>query len=332
MSELACYTRVCGIDLAKESLELRVRTPDADLALALGYDDSDCDRVVELCQKHQIQIVVVEATGGLQRKLALALVQAAIPVAIINPGRIRHYALAEGMIAKTDKVDARIIALFALKIAPKPTSVRNAQQEQLARLAARKAQLTWARVDEANRLQQEGDAQALASIQRHLKFLAKEIEKMDQQLDALITADVTLQSKVEAADTVLGVGRASAVALIVNMPELGTMTGKQAASLAGVAPFAKESGTSVGERHIQGGRAPVRSVLYMCTLTAVRCEGKLRDFYQKRLQAGHCKMEALTACMRKLLVIINARVRDTLLALNAATPQGQGGVAIAAGG
>jgi transposase len=317
MSELAFYTRVCGIDLAKESLELRIRTPDADLAVSLGYDDADCDRVVELCRQHLVQIVVVEATGGLQRRLALALVKAAIPVAIINPGRIRHYALAEGMMAKTDKVDARIIALFALKIAPKPTSVRNAQQEQLARLAARKAQLIWAKVDETNRLQQEGDADALGSIQRHLKFLKKELDRVDRRLDALICADVTLQSKVEAADTVLGVGRASAVALIVNMPELGTLTGKQAASLAGVAPFAKESGKSVGERHIQGGRAPVRSVLYMCTLTAVRCEGKLRDFYEKRIKAGHCKMEALTACMRKMLVIINARVRDTLLALKA---------------
>src|SRR5512133_478101 len=112
MSELACYTRVCGIDLAKETLELRIRTPDADLAVSLDYDAAGCDRVVALCRQHQIQLVVLEATGGLQRKLALALVQAAIPVAIINPSRSRHYALAEGMMAKTDKVDARILALF----------------------------------------------------------------------------------------------------------------------------------------------------------------------------------------------------------------------------
>lgn len=332
MSELLRYTRVCGIDLAKTSLQLHLVTPETAVSRSLDYDDAGCQQVVELCRKQQIQIVVLEATGGLQRQLAVALTEASIPLAILNPSRIRHYALAEGMIAKTDKVDAAILAGFALKIVPKPTRVRTAQQEQLARLSARKSQLTWAKVDESNRLLQESDADAIASLRRHLKFLGKEIARVDQQLEDLIQADPALQAKVAAADTLVGVGRASAVALIVQMPELGTLSGKQAGSLAGVAPFAKESGTTVQERHIQGGRAPVRSILYMCTLTAVRCAGKLRDFYQTLLKAGKCKMVALTACMHKMLTILNARVRDAILALAASTPQGSGGVAAAAGG
>lgn len=332
MSEVLCYTRVCGIDLAKTSLQLHLVVPEAAVSKSVDYDAAGCQQVVELCQKHQVQIVVMEATGGLQRKLALALVQAGIPLAILNPTRIRHYALGEGMIAKTDKVDAAIIASFALKIAPGPTALRTAQQEQLARLAARKSQLTWMKVDELNRQQQECAPESLGSIRRHLRFLDKELARVDQQLEALIQADPALQAKVEAADTMVGVGRASAVALLVQMPELGTLGGKQAGSLAGVAPFAKESGTSIKERHIQGGRAPVRSILYMCTLTAVRCAGKLRDFYQTLLKAGKCKMVALTACMHKLLTIVNARVRDAIRALAASTPQGSGGAAAAAGG
>lgn len=332
MSELLCYHCVCGVDLGKTSFQLHLVTPETTLSKTLDYTDAACEQVAELCRKHQTQIVVMEATGGLQRKLALKLAEATIPVAVINPARIRHHALGEGLIAKTDKVDARLIAHFALKIAPRPTALRSAQQEQLARLAARKSQLTWAKVDEQNRLQQEQDADAIASIRRHLKFLEKEIARLDRQLEALIQQDPALLAKVEAADTMIGVGKASAIALLVQMPELGTLNCKQAGSLAGVAPFARDSGKTIGDRHIQGGRAPVRSILYMCTLTAVRCEGKIQDYYRKLLQAGKCKMVALTACMHKMLVIINARIRDTLLALKASIPQGQVGVAIAAGG
>lgn len=332
MSELLHYTRVTGVDLGKTSFQLHLVTPDTTLSKTFDYTDAGCQEAADLCRKHQIQIVVLEATGGLQRKLALALSAAGLAVAVINPTRIRHYAMAEGLIAKTDKVDARIIASFALKIAPKPTALRSAQQEQLARLAARKRQLTWAKVDEDNRLQQEQDADALLSIQRHLKFLAKEIARLDQQLQALIEQDPELLAKVEAADTMTGVGPASARALLVQMPELGTLNCKQVGSLAGVAPFAKDSGKSIGDRHIQGGRAPVRSILYMCALTAVRCEGKIRDFYLRLLEAGKCKMAALTACMHKMLVIINARVRDAMRAYQLSTPQVKVGVAAAAGG
>ena len=254
-----------------------------------------------------------------------------IPVAVMNPARVRHYALAEGLMAKTDKVDARLIALFALKIAPLPTAIRSDQMQHLSRLLARKDQLTKYKVAEENRVGQETDPTLLKSIQRMLRSVQKEIAKIDDLLEELVEEDPALQCKAAAADSVTGVGRASAVALVVNMPELGTISNKSASALAGLAPIANESGKMIGERHIAGGRKSVRGTLYMCALSAIRYDEKIRSFYQKLLAAGKCKMKALTACMRKMLVIINARAREALAALTP-TSKGQVGVAAAAGG
>ena len=319
MSEILSYQRACGVDVAKDTLEGRITAGDVDTGFCVPNSSEGIARLIELCRKHQVQIVLMEATGGLQRPLSLALVEAQIPVAVINPVRIRHYALAEGLIAKTDKVDARVITLFALKIAPAASHIRDQQQEQLLRQATRRAQLMGCKVAEENRLQQEADAHALKSIKRHLKFLEKEIGQIDRRLDELVKQDPLLQCKAQAADSACGVGRVSAVALVVNMPELGTLNSRQAAKLAGLAPINHDSGKVIGQRHIAGGRSAVRSTLYMCTLTAIRHEGKIRDCYLRLLEKGKCKMQAITACMRKLLVIINARVREAMAARNCAT-------------
>ena len=151
MSDLLSYQRVCGIDISKETLDVRALAGDVDSGFTVGNNAAGFARIIELCLKHQIQIVVLEATGGLQRKLAVALVEAAISVAIINPSRIRYYALAEGLMAKTDKVDARLIAFFALKIAPRATALRTELQEELAGLSSRKSQLNKTRTAEENR-------------------------------------------------------------------------------------------------------------------------------------------------------------------------------------
>jgi transposase len=216
--------------------------------------------------------------------------------------------------AKTDKVDARLIALFALKIAPSPTAIRSQEQEEMSCLLTRKGQLLKCKVAEENRLQQQASVMVQKSIQRMLKFVAKEIAQIDERLEQLVRQDPLLECKAQAADTMTGVGRASAVALVLSMPELGTLSGKGASALAGVAPFNKDSGKVIGERHIFGGRSSVRSVLYMCTLSAIRYDQKIKAFYQRLLAAGKCKMKALTACMHKLLVIVNARVREALAA------------------
>lgn len=311
---IVSYQRVCGVDVAKESLEVRLMAGDTDLSFSVVNDVAGFSRIIELCRKHQVQIVVMEATGGYQRPLARELVSAEIAVAVINPARIRHYALSEGLIAKTDKVDAQIIAMYALKIAPQPTRLRSDLQEELACLINRKAQLIKCQVAEENRSGQQANAMVLQGLKRHLKFISREIEKIDVRLDELVRQDPELRCKAEAADAVKSVGRASAVALVVTMPELGTLKSKQASSLAGLAPFNKDSGKQTGERHILGGRPMVRSVLYMCTLSAICHDAKIKSFYRRLLAAGKCKMKALTACMRKLLVIVNARIREALAA------------------
>jgi transposase len=328
MSEKISYTRVCGIDVAKATLAVHVVSEDQRRSLSVENAPEGFARIIKLCQKQQVQLVVFEATGGYQRRLAEALVQAQLPIAVLNPARIRHYALGEGKMAKTDQVDARIIADFALKLAPKPTALRSKQQEQLASLVARKGQLVKFQVAEENRIQQQADLILQQSFKRNLAFLKKEIARIDRELEKLVQADAELELKAQTADQVKSVGRDSAVLLVASLPELGTLTHKQIAALAGLAPIAKDSGKLSGERHIAGGRPVVRSILYMCTLSAICYEPRIKSFYQRLLQAGKCKMKAFTACMHKLLVILNARVRDAL----AAAPTGQGGAAIAAGG
>jgi transposase len=310
--QTASFQRVCGIDVSKHTLDAHWCTPDGQRALKLAYDAQGLQQIVQLCLQQQIQLVVVEASGGLQRQLVVALAQAAVPVAVVNPLRIRHFALAEGQIAKTDPLDARLICLFGLRMAPAPTPVRSDKDEKIARLVARRGQLMQAKVAEDNRQQQEADADNLKSIAQHLRFLQRQLQQLDRKLDRLVRQHEQLASKAELADQMTGIGRVSAVALVVSLPELGTMNRKRIASLAGLAPYNDDSGTHLGRRSIHGGRASARQALYMPTLTAIRYEGPIQRMYQRLLAAGKCKMQALTACMRKMLTILNARIAEAL--------------------
>jgi transposase len=307
---MAAYQRVCGIDVAKETLEVCLLGGDQPRRLSPSNDARGFAEITTFCQKQQVQIVVLEATGGYQRALVRALAEAKLPVAVVNPGRVRHYALAEGLLAKTDQVDAQMIAGYGLKLVPKPTALRTAEQQELQALVARKAQWLQGKVAEENRLQQSSSAFVRQGIGRHLRLIEREIGKLDARLDELVEQDPQLQEKAKAADSVKGVGRASAVALVSLMPELGSLTRRQVASLAGLAPFNQDSGKQSGPRHIFGGRAPVRTVLYMCVLSVIRREGVLKSFYDRLIENGKCPMQAITAAMRKLLVIVNARIRE----------------------
>src|SRR6185436_879614 len=183
-------------------------------------DPQGIEKIIALCLQQQVQIVVVEATGGLQRMLMVALDKAGIALAVINPARIRHFANAEGQLAKTDPLDARIISLFALKMSPAPMKVRDDHDEKIARLVARRDQLIGAKVAELNRLQQELDPDVLNSIEKHLRWLNKEIGQIDRKLDKLVKANQPLEQKAKIADELAGIGRVSAVALVVSLPEL----------------------------------------------------------------------------------------------------------------
>jgi len=314
------YQRVCGIDISKQSLDVHLRTPETETQLKVDYDPQGIQKIIALCLQQQVQIVAVEATGGLQRTLVVALDKAGIALAVINPARIRHFANAEGQLAKTDPLDAQIISLFALRMSPPPMKVRDDQQEKIARLATRRDQLISAKVAEDNRFQQESDPDVLNSIEKHLRWLKKEIGQIDRKLDKLVQASKPLEEKVKIADAMVGIGRVSAVALVVSLPELGRLNRRKIAALAGLAPYNDDSGTVHGKRCIHGGRASVRQALYMPTLTATRYEGKIREMYLRLVSRGKCKMVALTACMRKMLGIINARVAESLLDASTANP------------
>jgi transposase len=316
MPEFIAYERVCGIDVAKLSLQVCILA-DTTLSFSIPNGPLGFRRLVHLCLKHRVQIVTLEATGGLQRPVTLALLQAHIPVAVINPFRIHHYAISEGILGKTDSVDAHTIATFTLKIRPEPTPVRSELQEHLARLTARKTQLTHMKVAEENRLHQESDREVLRGIKKFLRILDREIASTDSLLEKAVETDPELLAKVQTADATTGVGRSSAITLIVTMPELGTLTSGQAGALAGLAPFNRDSGQTTGERHIFGGRVAIRSTLYLCALSAIRYAPEIRQMYQRLLQAGKCKMKALVACMHKMIIIINARIRDALAARRA---------------
>jgi transposase len=300
------------VDVSKQHLDCQLIKPAWSRKLKVGYDPAGIARLADTCVEHQIQIVVLEASGGLERQLVKGLHEAGIAVAVINPARIRYFALSEGQMAKTDPLDADLIARFGLQKCPRPTAVRDDRDEQLARLSARRGQLVQMKVAEENRLEQECEPLVVKSLEKHLRVLNREIKQIDRKLDELVAQHEELEPKARIADEMTGIGRVSAVALVVSLPELGKLNRKKIAALAGLAPYNHDSGGHSGPRSIHGGRASVRAALYMPTLTAIRFEGKIKRFYLRLLERGKCKMQALTACMRKMLIILNARVAEAL--------------------
>ena len=326
--------RVCGVDVSKLSLDAHFvscgesrpgeNRPDEshgrEQALKVDYDDAGMKKLIEHCVRRRVQLVVLEASGGVQRRLHLALHGAGIAVAVANPARIRHFANAQGQLAKTDPLDARMIANFALRMSPVVTPPRSAADEAIAHLNSRRSALVKDMVAEKNREESESEPDCLKSIARHIKWLERDIAQIDKKLDKLVSKQEELERKARLADEITGIGRVSAVALVVSMPELGRVNRRQAAALAGLAPYNDDSGQRRGKRSIHGGRTRLRTALYMPTLTAIRYPGKIQEMYQRLLARGKCKMQALTACMRKLLIMVNARVAQALATKDLTNP------------
>jgi transposase len=256
-------------------------------------------------------LVVAESTGGLERTLVSGLHQAAIPVAIVNPRKVKGFAIALGK-AKTDKLDAEVIARFAqsLKLQPQPMIAASAQQ--LSDLIHRRQQLVDIQVAEKNRLSRASKV-VQTDIEDHLKHLEQRIESLNQHIQTLGQQQADWQRKDTILRSVKGIGSVTAALCLVELPELGQLSEKQIARLVGVAPLNHDSGKHTGKRRIAGGRTRVRCGLYMATLVATRHNPVIRDFYQRLLARGKLKLVALVACMRKLLVILNAMIRDNSL-------------------
>lgn len=303
--------RCCvGIDVAKDSFQAAC-CPGTD-NISFSYDAAGLKALLEWLATLSVDVIVLEATGGYQRRLVAALAAAQYTVVVSNPRQIRDFGKSRGRLAKTDPLDAHLIADFAHTIRPQVRPLPSESQQRLSALVARRVQLVAMRTQEQNRLGQVADKDLAKSLTRTLKQLAKEIEKIEALIESTLEACPKQAAKVAILEENKGLGKISSVALVATLPEIGTLTGRQMTALAGLAPYNCDSGAYKGSRHIWGGRAAARCSLYMVALTAIRCDDKFRTFYQGLLQRGKKKKVALTAVMRKILVQLNAKVRDAL--------------------
>ena len=295
-----------GIDIAKDRLDLET-CPHPE-PWHTTNDAQGINQVIERMHALTPALIVLEATGGYERALAAALASEGLPVAVVNPRQVRDFARATGQLAKTDAIDAKMLALFAERIRPEVRPLPEAQQQALAALVARRRQLLEMLQAERNRLSMAHKA-VQAELRTHIRFLEKRLDKANRALQEAIEASPVWRAKEDLLRSVPGVGPVLSATLLAELPELGRLSGRQIAALVGVAPFNRDSGQLRGQRCIWGGRVSVRCALYMGTLVAVRHNPVLRLFYEQLLKRGKAKKVALVACMRKLLVILNAMMK-----------------------
>lgn len=297
-----------GIDVSKQSLDVVVRP--ANEAFCLPRDDNGIAALVARLAALSPARIVLEATGGFEQAVAAALAAAGLPVVVVNPRQVRDFARALGQLAKTDAIDAKVIALFAERVAPPIRPLRDAETRLLDELVTRRRQLIEMIVAEGNRARQLTSAPLKSRIERHRAALQKELSEIERELDHTIRSTPIWCETHALLTSVPGVGDTLARTIIAELPELGTLDRRKAAALVGVAPFNRDSGKWRGRRSVWGGRAAVRAVLYMGAVTAARCNPVLQAFYRRLVETGKPKKLALTAVMRKLVAILNAILRD----------------------
>lgn len=300
-------TQFVGIDVSKALLDVAVRPSGETWQVA-----NDAAGVAELGGRLRILgevLVVCEATGGFERVVVAALAAVQVPIVVANPRQVRDFARATGQLAKTDRIDAAILALFAERVHPTPRPLPDEAAQLLDALLTRRRQLLEMLVAEKNRL---GFAPPPLhqSLRQHIRWLERQLDTVTGALAKAIEASPVWRTQDDLLQSVPGIGPIVSATLLGELPELGTLTHKQIATLAGLAPLARDSGTLRGKRMVWGGRAPVRTALYMAALCGRRWNPQLRAFYDRLLEAGKPKKVALIACARKLLTILNAMVRD----------------------
>lgn len=295
-----------GIDVSKAYLDVAVHGP-AQLWRVANSDVGIAELIPQL-QALQPTLIVLEASGGLELVLVAELAAAHLPVVVTNPRRVRNFARATGRLAKTDKLDAQMLAHFAAALRPTQRPLPTAQAEHLTALLTRRRQIVDMLTMEQNRLHTVRPPMR-PDITEHLMWLREKLAKLDTEIDDFIHGSPLWSDTDALLQSVPGVGPITASTIVALLPELGTLNRQEIAALVGLAPIAKESGKKQGKRRIFGGRAPVRSVLYMAALVATKHNPVIKRFYQHLLTQGKEKKVALTACMRKLLVILNAMVR-----------------------
>jgi transposase len=296
-----------GIDVSKDRLDVAVLGEKQPWQVDNASDGIDC--LVKQMVDVQPELIVVEATGGYQRAVVEALLAAGLAVAVVNPARVRQFARACGLLAKTDKLDAGVLAVFGQRVQPRRYEGKSEAGKQLSALLVRRKQLEEMLKAEQNRLRMISP-NLRGSLERSIAFLKQEKKSLDAYIQQFIQAQPAWQEQTEILGSAPGVGRVTCATLLAELPELGKMDRRKIASLVGVAPMNFDTGKKRGYRKTKGGRGGVRSVLYMATLVATRRNPVIRAQYQQLLKRGKEKKVALTACMRKFLTILNAMLRD----------------------
>jgi transposase len=297
-----------GIDVSKDRLDVHVQ-PSGE-AFIVARDDEGIAELTRRLLAQAPRLVALEATGGLQVKVAAALAAAGVPVAIVNPRQVRDFAKSTGQLAKTDRLDARAIALFAEAVKVEPRPLPDAATQALQALVARRRDLVEMRVAERNRLRQAAAGFVRNDLEAGIAALDKRLEAIDLELESHIKGSPIWQVQEDLLRSVPGVGKILSRSMLAELPELGRLSRRKIAALVGLAPFARDSGAFRGRRMISGGRAALRAVLYMATVSALRCNPVIAAFYQRLIAAGKPAKLAITACMRKLLTILNAIARE----------------------
>lgn len=305
METAPCFV---GIDVSKAYLDVASR-PDGQ-GFRLPNTAEGIASLIERLGPLSPALILLEATGGLEWAAAVALAEAKLPVRIVEPGRVRHFARSIGQHSKTDAIDARVLAHYAEAVRPEVRDLPDEETRDLQALLDRRRQLVNMRVSEQNRLKQKPPAAVQVNLKAHIAYLSSQVEAMDKSVGELVKAKEDWRLRDEVLRSIKGVGPQTSRTLLGLLPELGKLTGKQVSALAGLAPRARDSGTVRGARTIFGGRAEVRTALYMASVSAISYNPDLKAFYRRLREAGKAAKVALVAVSRKLLTIANAMIRD----------------------
>jgi len=297
-----------GIDVAKDSLDAHI-LPHAR-RVHCTTNAKDVQNLIEQLRELKIKLIVLEATGGYGTTLAAELQQAGLGVAVVNPRQVRNFAKATGRLAKTDRIDAEVLALFAQRIQPPARSVGDENERKIKALVARRRQLVTIRTAEQNRRHRAGNDMVAASIDAVLEAIDKQLDETDRMIRRFVQSSPAWMERAELLRSVPGLGPVTTHVLLADLPELGRLNRREIASLVGVAPINRDSGTLRGRRMIGGGRTTVRNALYMAALVATRHNPVIRAYYLRLVESGKRKLVALVAAMRKLLTILNTMLKN----------------------
>lgn len=296
-----------GIDVSKATLDVMVLPEER--YFQVSRDETGVEQLITALKPLGVTLIVLEATGGLERPVVMALAAARLQVVTINPRQAREFARATGTLAKTDAIDAKLLARLGQVLRPQVRPLKDAETQALQALATRRSQLVEMLTMEKNRLH-SATSQVKPDIQAHIEWLSKRLKDVDGDLQRQIEATDAFRVKDEIIRSVPGAGRVLSTTLLASLPELGRLNRREIAALVGVAPLNCDSGTMRGKRRVWGGRAAVRTVLYMATISAIRCNPDIRAFHERLRAAGKQPKVTITACMRKLLTVLNAMVKS----------------------